>query len=356
MPIDTRLGAAPKYVQLADHLRKQIKRGTLKPGDRLPSQAELKAQYGISQATMERLHASLEQEGLIVRRQGSGTFVAPPPERIRTGIVGVTGVGFLVDRSFYWMHILEGIRSVATPAGFQIMLIDPRASEINTDSVDGLFVTGWDKPEFIRTFPNVETVELITASGSGSSVVADDFGGGVIATEYLLGLGHKRIAMLGNEGYHISEIRAEGYKYALKRAGIEPDPAWLRMIADLWPEFQKNGQSHMNKWLDEDWDKLGCTALLAHNDPTALGAIAAFRKRGYDVPGKVSVVGYDATGLYDNADPLLTSVAVPLQEVGRIGMSTLLARINDDGDRNGQEVVPVTLRHGHSAAAIADTK
>ncbi|HEY3329884.1 MAG TPA: GntR family transcriptional regulator [Capsulimonadaceae bacterium] len=344
----------PKYITLAETMRRQIRSGSLKPGDRLPSQAELKARYGISQATMERLHAHLELDGLIVRKQGLGTFVAERPRRERTGIVGITGLGFLKDLgSFYWTHILEGIRSEATPAELQILLIDTDQQSQSLSKVDGLFITSPDEPSCVAPEPGLPYVELITALEAHDGVVADDAMGGRLLTEHLLSLGHRRIAMLTTLNYEPAERRLSGYKAALRAAGIEPDSRWVREIGDLWPEFVDNGRLQMNKWLSEDWDELGCTAILAYNDPTAVGIIDALTDRGISVPDEVSVTGYDATGLYDYMKPLLTSVDVPLEEIGRRGMKLLLNRLNGNDGPYERIMVPVTVRPGDSTAPVS---
>ncbi len=69
-------GAIPLYCQLQEILRSRIENGELNPGDQLPPLPELCAEFGLSQGTVRQALADLEQEGLIVRRQGKGNFVA----------------------------------------------------------------------------------------------------------------------------------------------------------------------------------------------------------------------------------------------------------------------------------------
>lgn len=71
-------GEKPKYLQLVEHLRKKIEEGELRPGDRLPSYAELRKNHGLTQPTVDRSHALLEKDGYIERVAGKGTFVATP--------------------------------------------------------------------------------------------------------------------------------------------------------------------------------------------------------------------------------------------------------------------------------------
>lgn len=75
----------PKYLQVADHIRGQIVRGELAPGDEVPSEREIAEQWNVSRPTATRALAALRAEGLVEARQGSGTFVRraredPPPE------------------------------------------------------------------------------------------------------------------------------------------------------------------------------------------------------------------------------------------------------------------------------------
>src|SRR5262249_7588577 len=72
------LSKVPLYVQLKDILREQIRAGIWGPGDRIPSEAEIRAHFPVSRATVRQSIAELEQEGLLIRQQGSGTFVRKP--------------------------------------------------------------------------------------------------------------------------------------------------------------------------------------------------------------------------------------------------------------------------------------
>jgi DNA-binding LacI/PurR family transcriptional regulator len=344
----------PKYQQLAGRLREEIGRGRLKPGDRLPSLSELKAEYGISQATMERVHASLEQDGLIVRHQGRGTFVAEPTVRARTGIVGITGLGFVKERgSLYWLRVLEGMQSVAVENALQILLVDDDPGGPGWAKTDAVITTS---PFSLRdaTAPPVPVVELMTREGFGDAVLLDEYSGGYLAARHLIDLGHRRIAMLANLDYQPSTRREAGYRTAMAEADLPVADGFVRMIPDLWPDFYENGRTEMRRWLAEDWDALGCTALLAHNDPSALGAIETLRERGVGVPEDVSVVGYDGTGLFDFAQPRLTTIVAPLFEAGRTAMEQAVRRLRGDTGEFASVVVPITLRVADSTAPPRD--
>src|SRR4051812_48091311 len=101
--------ASPKYTRVADELRARIHGGQLRPGDRLPSYAEMKAQ-GVSQPTLDRVHIVLERDGLIEKRHGSGVFVAERravrrparARRVSTGILGCVGLSSSSEQHPYF--------------------------------------------------------------------------------------------------------------------------------------------------------------------------------------------------------------------------------------------------------------
>ncbi len=74
-----RLGDRPPYRQIADHLRAAIDAGQLRPGDRLPSEAELRQHYGVARMTARQAIQELRSEGRVVAEHGRGVFVRQPP-------------------------------------------------------------------------------------------------------------------------------------------------------------------------------------------------------------------------------------------------------------------------------------
>ena len=77
-PVDRHTSDVPLYVQIADSLLDRIESGRLLPGDRLPAERELSEGLGVNRLTLRRALRVLESQGLLIRRQGSGTFVADP--------------------------------------------------------------------------------------------------------------------------------------------------------------------------------------------------------------------------------------------------------------------------------------
>ncbi|MCC2031637.1 LacI family DNA-binding transcriptional regulator [Microbacterium allomyrinae] len=167
--------------------------------------------------------------------------------------------------------------------------------------------------------------------GRRGGVQSDHAGGARAATDHLLALGHRAILHLaGPIGSFAAEERERGWREALVGARL-PAPEPLR---GDWTAA--SGHRALLALADRH-----VTAVFAANDQMALGAIRALTDAGHDVPGAVSVVGFD--DIADAADyrPPLTTVRQDFDRLGELAVATLVAGI-EDGDP-GFELVPTTL-------------
>src|ERR1700733_13463046 len=149
------------------------------------------------------------------------------------------------------------------------------------------------------------------------SVGATNWAGGMAATDYLIGLGHRRIGAIGGPpDYLCSRARIDGYRSALERAGLAADPALVRH-----GDFQhEGGFVRGGELLDlTDWP----TAIFAGSDQHALGVYEAARQRGLLIPRDLSVVGFDDLPVDRWLSPPLTTVRQPLAEMGRVAADML---------------------------------
>ena len=325
-----------KYVLLADRLRRAIEEGSLRPGDRLPSLTELRRVDGSSQFTVERAHAILEQEGLIVREPNRGIFVAARQAPAKRCVIGIATRADYIAHPYY-VRILQGIQRVAHQERQELLLLH-QDSDVQWEKVDGMIVPG-TSIEFMKRFPpGMPTVALLRSLREGMSVVADDRQATCILVEHLLALGHRRIAFFtdalmprDDAAWYLSSAggrqRLQGYRSALGAAGITAPETWVRNLRDYQEPmvgFEELGRQGMRKWLREDWDDLGCTAVLAQNDETAIGMIEALQEAGIRVPEDVSVAGFDGLEMADYFRPRLTTMRVPLEEIGATATRLLL--------------------------------
>jgi LacI family transcriptional regulator, repressor for deo operon, udp, cdd, tsx, nupC, and nupG len=154
------------------------------------------------------------------------------------------------------------------------------------------------------------------------SVVTDDTDGGEQAVQYLLGLGHRRIGLItGPADSQSSSNRLHAYQRTLATHGIEFD-AGLVAPGDGRAEGGRVGASLLFS------SPRPPTAIFCYNDMTAIGAIAAAKKRGLNVPDDVSIVGFDDIPFAEYVDPPLTTVRQRKYEMGRLAMDMVLDLLN----------------------------
>lgn len=151
-----------------------------------------------------------------------------------------------------------------------------------------------------------------------ASVGATNWAGGLAATEHLIGLGHRRVGMIGGPADMLcTQARVDGYRTALERAGIEVDKDLVR-----YGDFHHRGGFARTRELLALPDPP--TAIFAGSDEQAMGAYQAARLAGLRIPEDLSVVGFDDLPTCEWLSPPLTTVRQPLEEMGRVAARTLL--------------------------------
>ena len=177
------------------------------------------------------------------------------------------------------------------------------------------------------------------------SVVPDDFRGGYEATRHLIRLGRRRIGFVsGPPDWIVCKERHSGYMAALHEFGIEPDMAW--QASGDWSI--ESGRLAVKAILS----RAAVDALFVANDLMALGAIRALREHGLRVPEDVALVGYDNRAVASIADPPLTTVQLPLGNIGRRAAQELL-RLMDR--RPPHEETPASRIQIHCPLVIRDS-
>jgi GntR family transcriptional regulator len=124
----------PLSTQTQQYLRELIERGMYMPGEQLPSEKELSVQLGISRSTLREALLNLEQEGIVIRRHGVGTFVAPGYEdRLESGLERLESILELASRQGFQVRI-EGleVRQIAADAGMGERLQVPPGTELTS--------------------------------------------------------------------------------------------------------------------------------------------------------------------------------------------------------------------------------
>jgi LacI family transcriptional regulator len=161
------------------------------------------------------------------------------------------------------------------------------------------------------------------------------------ATQRLIALGHRRIALVGAPtAFTFATLRRAGYRAAMAAAGLEPIE--LEVAAD-----EEGGHAGASALLQAAGRP---TALLCATDRIAYGALRAARRLGLSVPADLSVVGHDNLPASAFSDPPLTTMELPIAETGDLLADMLLARIGGADPRTLRRICPVRFVERQSTA------
>ncbi|MBQ8639606.1 MAG: LacI family DNA-binding transcriptional regulator [Lachnospiraceae bacterium] len=182
-------------------------------------------------------------------------------------------------------------------------------------------------------------------------VLLDNFRAAYESTRYLLERGHRRIGLLiGSEDVYTSRERLLGYYAAMDKAGISVPKNWIRCT-----DFTMQGAYQQTLELMEE--ESGLTAIFATNFEMTLGTVLALKDKGCQVPGEVSIIGFDNRELARAMQPALTIVSQPVEEMG-VEAANLLLRRMQPSDGAAEEAQTILLRaaieEGASVKRVAD--
>jgi DNA-binding LacI/PurR family transcriptional regulator len=158
--------------------------------------------------------------------------------------------------------------------------------------------------------------------------------GARLATRHLLSLGHRQVwHIAGPQTSFSAAARAESWRRTLEEAGITPAPA---LPGDwTWESGYRHGLT-----LGQRDD---ITAIFAANDQMALGAMRALHELGRDIPGDISIVGFDDMEEAGSFWPPLTTIRQDFAAVGRLSIQKLLSKVSDGATENDKTMVPTEL-------------
>ena len=263
-------------------------------------------------------------------------------------------LGFVSDHiatTPYAGRLILGAQEAAAAQGWLLLLLnsggDPELErrEIQTllqRQIDGLIYAAMyhqvlTPPPLLSTVPSV-LLDARTEDGALPSVVPDEVGGALAAVTELLRHGHRRIGFVTNiDDIPATRGRAEGYRRALRQAGVDYDPDLV--VADEGSPH--GGYLAAISLLDRPNRP---TALFCFNDRMAMGAYQASTALSLRVPSDVSIVGFDNQEVIaDGLRPGLTTMALPHYEMGAWAVQTLLARLHEPNIDVEHAVLPCPL-------------
>lgn len=258
--------------------------------------------------------------------------------------------------------LIHGINAELEPRGYQGLMIEtPDGSNrlsaaletLRGRRVDGIICAS-TRPEHRQVLqdlvssgmPVVLTLRWL-AGLQIARVVDDDRLGGFLAGQHLVSLGHRRMVEIpGSEDIETFADRSRGFREGLAITGLEPIEHGQQTATPNVSEGRR-----VMAMLLESGVMDGVTAVFAQNDLLAIGAVEALRAVGLRCPEDVSVMGFNDSPLTDHLDPALSTIAMPMVEMGqRAGREILRAVNGDDTDHDVVTVKPTLVARASTAA------
>ncbi|MFT7722372.1 MAG: LacI family DNA-binding transcriptional regulator [Roseateles sp.] len=277
------------------------------------------------------------------------------PNPVARGLAGgrsmSIGVVTQIISSPFYGEALSGIERELDGAGYVPLFVSGHWNEADERKaletllarrVDGIIVLAGrlSDAELLRLSESLPMV-VVGRQITGPQLFSCSFDhrtGARLATEHLIGLGHRRIALLLGDGIHEdSSDRHRGYLDALAAAGIAPDPQ-LVVQGDY---TEASGLEGVQRLLERD---TGFTALFSSNDQMAIGALLGLSRRGLRVPDDVSIVGFDDLVPSRYMLPPLTTVRHAIYEIGVQAAAAMLALLRGAPPQVRMPVPELVLR------------
>lgn len=332
----------PKYVDLVNWLKEQINAKNLLPGQKLYSENELCQKFGMSRQTVRHALDILEEEDILTRVRGSGTYIKD--NRIgnlenRNGIAFITTY---VD-GYIFPKIIQGIEKKLFESGYsiQIAFTNNRFDRertvlldfLNRDEIAGVIAETtrsnlpnpnlWLYQELIKKKIPVLFINSKFPGIAIPHVSIDDKEAGKKATKYLIDKGHKKIGGVFKLDDGQGRDRFAGYLEAHLEANLineDRHVLWLDTVDMKEP----------SKYKDRALDRFsGCTAICCYNDEIAFSLVDMLQQAGWRIPEDISIISIDNSELTVLCDVPLTSVNHPKEILGEKAAENMLSMIRN---------------------------
>ncbi len=327
-----------KYLAIVEWAKKYIVEQGLRPDDRFLSENELCSIHNVSRQTVRQALKMLENENVICRVRGSGTFVkeascTPSSERLSVGVIST----YFSD--YIFPSIVTGIESVLkrNNTAMQLSITQNQVFEetqalknMIAHGVSGLII---EPSKSALPNPNRKLYDEIRAKNipvvffnakypwaDFPCVMMDDIEAGKLVTDYLFHSGHKKISAI----FALDDIqghnRYQGYIKSCEEQGIvtaEQNVLWYS-TSERASLFTLSESRILSLLKDS-------TAVVCYNDKLAVELLNFCKSRGINVPEDISIVGIDDSKLATICDVHLTTVKHPHQQLGEKAAEQLLS-------------------------------
>jgi LacI family transcriptional regulator len=251
----------------------------------------------------------------------------------------------------FFSEVIRGIDLVAQRNGYHMLVSSSHSEQQALEAalgamrgrVDGLIVMSPDLDQrtlrsSLAACPAVVLLNCAARASGFDAIKIDNVGGASAMTRHLLGMGHRRIAFIGGAARNVdADERRRGYRSAMRAAKVERDP-----LMEIDGDFTESGGYRAAKALARLAPRP--TAIFAANDSMAIGALSALREVGIAVPEEIAVTGFDDIPIAQYTSPPLTSVHVPILDLGERATERLVHTLSSDRRRRRScEVLPTAL-------------
>ncbi len=345
----------PLYIQLANSIKKQIETGEIKPGDKLPSEAEMIKQYSLGRLTIREALSILEKEDLIEKQHGRGSFckrsITTPKRRIN--------VLLNLQDTYFIPYYLHSICNVLSQENAQAILGDTQNSgavicqlleQIIQDGSDGVLIQ--PAPEIDASaellkmlFQTLETkgIPYIMVDSAydfvkASYVIMDEYTAGKVAAQYFMEHGHTHGCMIYRKGYYDAERRLAGF-----RDTMPYEPYLISQEDDMNQAVSTMHSTHPE-----------ITAVLCYNDLFARQFYQACQALSLSIPDDFSVIGVDDTDIALTLQPNLTSISHPKADLGEASAKAILEILALKKSWPHQEIFTPDIIERESCRKVSD--
>ena len=347
----------PKYLQVADTLRREIAEGVFRDGQTLMTEEELRMRFDVSRQTIRQAISLLEDDGLVDRRRGSGTYVRHGPRR-RQGIVHV-GVITTFITDYIFPSITQGMEAVLNENG-AVLSLNAMYNDVETERnilermleepVDGLIMEGC---RTAKETPNRDLLErfaqrnipVLFVNGFNPGleqfphVVMDDYGGGRLAAKTALNRGYTRLAGLFKTDDLQGAERLTGFQDEIRSRGLTVPEE--RLLCFSTEERNDLVDSAKGKALLDVLRRGEADCLVCYNDIFASQFLTKLQESGVKVPQDLGLIGFDNATFSGMLRPALTTLGHPKEAFGALAARKMLRMIA--GEKEESVSMPWTL-------------
>lgn len=315
----------------------------------------LSDQKGVSKELRGKIKKLADEMGYIPLSASKGKA------EIRSYNIGVLVSARYFDQtqSFYWMMYQELATRALNKNCFTMLEVVSEEDEkactvpklIEQDRTSGIVIIGLMSQEYLNIIEKnagvpVVYLDFYDKSSRFDAVVSDNFFGMYMMTDYVIGLGHKKIAYVGTL-FSTNSItdRYFGYLKALSENGIAAREDYV--LDDRY--MDTGSRTGFTVKLPEDMP----TAFVCNCDVTALDVINLLNERGFKVPEDISVVGFDNYAFANAKQISLTTYAVDVKEIARRAIKILIRKMSGDTEMRGISTVAGKMVIGETTAPPA---